>query len=155
MLPVQPARCSRDESGSSRLYRVPGAATATLVPETSAHRWPGPDAAGPAVPFTRPDAGSWTVTTTSARAGVLRLRLTDVPGWHATIDGRPLELHSFLGIMFQARIPRGHHVIELRYWPKAFSVGIVVAGASVVGLVAYPVLTGLYLRRRRRRTGHA
>ncbi len=140
--------------GNSQLYRVPGAATATLVPETSALLWPGPDAAGPGIPFTRPDSGSWRLTTNSARAGVLRLRLTDVPGWHATIDGRPLELHSFLGIMFQARIPAGHHVIQLRYWPKAFSVGLLLAGAGVASLAAFPLVTALHTRRRRR-TSHA
>ena len=46
---------------------------------------------------------SWTVRTDSTTAAVLRLRLTNVPGWHATIDGRPLELQPFSSVMLQAR----------------------------------------------------
>ena len=41
----------------------------------------------------------------SAEPQLLRLRLTDVPGWHAWIDGKSLGLERFSGIMLQARIP--------------------------------------------------
>jgi uncharacterized membrane protein YfhO len=47
-------------------------------------------------------------------------------------------------MMFQARIPPGRHVIELSYWPKRFTDGIVVAALGVIGLVT----TGLVARRR-------
>ncbi len=48
--------------------------------------------------------------------------------------------------MIQARIPAGHHVIELHYWPTLFTVGLIVAGScallllsmSVVALLARP-----------------
>ncbi|HLM97415.1 MAG TPA: YfhO family protein, partial [Acidimicrobiales bacterium] len=63
-----------------------------------------------------------------------RLHLTDVPGWHGTIDGRPLSLEQFSGAMLQARIPAGRHTVELRYWPDAFSVGLGLAIAGAVGL---------------------
>ncbi len=66
---------------------------------------------------------------------ILRLRLVDVPGWHATIDGKPLQLIRFAGVMLQARIPPGHHTIELQYWPDTFTAGIVVAMVTVVALV--------------------
>jgi len=135
--------------GASQLFRVPGAASATLVPASSSPQWPPSDAAGRAVVLTRPDAASARLVTDSSTGGVLRLRLTDVPGWRATIDGRPLALHPFLKIMFQARVPKGRHVIELRYWPTAFSAGLWIAGAGVVGVVLVFV-TGW---RRRPRSG--
>jgi uncharacterized membrane protein YfhO len=81
---------------------------------------------------------------------VLRLHLSNVPGWHATIDGKPLSLEPLSGIMLQARIPPGRHVIQLHYWPTAFSVGLVVALVSAIVLAGVPLV--LFLRRRRHGT---
>jgi uncharacterized membrane protein YfhO len=81
---------------------------------------------------------------------VLRLRLTDVPGWHATIDGRPLPLERYAGVMLQARLPAGRHVVELHYRPSAFDDGLVLAALAVVGLVVVPLAARL---RRRARPG--
>ena len=82
---------------------------------------------------------------------MVRLRLTDVPGWHATIDGRPLPLTTFAGVMLQARVPPGRHTIELHYWPATFTWGIVLAAMAAIGLVAALVIDAL--RRRRTSTG--
>jgi uncharacterized membrane protein YfhO len=65
---------------------------------------------------------------------VLRLRLTDVPGWDASLDGKPLALESFGGVMLQARIPPGRHQVVLHYWPTTFTVGIVLCVIGAVGL---------------------
>jgi uncharacterized membrane protein YfhO len=67
---------------------------------------------------------------------VLRLRLTDVPGWHATLDGRPLALQKYAGVMLQAEIPAGHHTVDLHYWPASFTLGLALAACSVVALSA-------------------
>ncbi len=119
--------------GDESLYKIPGAAEAILVsaPGTSV---PSPDSAGRPVAVTHPDPRSWKIETDNATEAVLRLHLTDVPGWHATIDGRPLRLDPFSGAMLQARIPAGRHTVELRYWPGAFSVGLGLALCSVAGL---------------------
>ena len=87
--------------------------------------------------------------TDASTAQVLRLRLTDVSGWNATIDGRTLDLDQFSGIMLQARIPPGRHVIELHYWPKAFAIGLVLALGSFLALVG--ALVGTQLSRRKKR----
>lgn len=121
--------------GNAKLFRIPGASTVTLVPLT-ARGLPGPDAPGQAVAVSDPDPSQWRMTTDAAGPGVLRLRLTNVPGWHATIDGHPLGLEPFLGIMLQARIPPGHHVIELQYRPAAFTLGLVLLGLAAIGLIA-------------------
>ena len=81
---------------------------------------------------------------------MLRLRLIDIPGWTATIDGHPLKLSRFLGIMLQARIPPGIHTIELTYWPTAFTIGLVVAGLTIGTFLSVFVL--LRVRRRRDQT---
>jgi uncharacterized membrane protein YfhO len=67
------------------------------------------------------------IENSSSSPHVLRVRVASVLGWHATSDGRPLPTSSYLSMMFQARIPRGHHVIEFTSWPKRFTEGIVLA----------------------------
>ena len=74
------------------------------------------------------------MVTSSSSQAELRLRLTNVPGWHGSIDGKPLPLQAFSGIMMQSRVPAGRHVIVLRYWPDAFSAGLVLAALSALGL---------------------
>ena len=131
--------------GNEKLYRVPGAAVATLVPLTEAGGLPGLDAAGRSLTVSHPDPADWRLSTDAAVPSVMRLRLTDVPGWQATLDGRTLPLERFAGVMLQARVPAGHHVVELHYWPGTFSLGLVLAGCAVVGLG-----TGVVVGRRRR-----
>ncbi len=135
--------------GNEDLYRIPGAGLATLTPPLAGGRLPGPDAPGTVVPVSDPDPSSWRIVTHAAGPQELRLRLTAVPGWHATIDGHPLVLQHFLGVMLQARIPPGRHVIEVRYWPPAFTAGLVLGGAGVLGLGAASVVGWVRLRRRR------
>ncbi len=122
--------------GDEDLYRIPGAAAATLTSTPNSCRLPGIDAPGKPVVVTHPDPASWRIVTHSSAPGVLRLRLTDFPGWHGTIDGKPLQLLRYSGVMIQARIPAGTHTIELHYWPETFTAGLVLAGASAVGLCA-------------------
>jgi hypothetical protein len=135
--------------GNQALYRIPGAASATLTPLSAKGDFPSDNAIGAPVAVTHPDPASWKVVTHAVTAQVLRLRLTDLPGWHATIDGQPLSLTTFSGVMIQARIPPGRHIIELRYWPNSFSVGIVLALVALAGLVLAVVAETV---RRRKRT---
>ena len=130
--------------GDEELYRIPGAAKATLTPLSTGGALPSADARGTPVSVTHPDPASWMLGTDARTPSVLRLRLTDVPGWHGTIDGKPLALQRFSGVMLQARIPAGAHTVELRYRPAAFSVGIIVAICSAGGLAV-----ALALSRRR------
>jgi Bacterial membrane protein YfhO len=134
--------------GDETLYRVPGGAAATLTPLPAGGTYPPPYAPGTPVTVTYPGPASWKLTIDAPGADVLRLHLTDVPGWHATMDGRPLDLDPLAGTMLQARVPSGHHVVELRYWPTAFTTGIVLAVVSVIGLAGGLVVGA---RRRRRR----
>jgi uncharacterized membrane protein YfhO len=67
---------------------------------------------------------------------VLRLHLNAARGWHATIDGKPLSLSTYSGVMLQARIPAGRHTIVVNYWPETFTLGIILAVLAVIGLVA-------------------
>jgi len=137
--------------GDEKLYRIPGASAATLSAVTATGALPGSDAPGAPVPVTHPDPATWRLETTGDRPQVVRFHLTDVPGWHGTIDGRPLVLQRYLGMMLQARVPAGRHVIVLRYRPPAFTVGLVLAAAGVVGLLALLVAGPMWRRRARHR----
>jgi hypothetical protein len=123
-----------EDVGDEGLYRIPGSALATVVSAGTGSPFPGVDATGSPVPIRNLDSSSWTMVVDTTHPAVLRLRLTDVPGWHATIDGRPLQLYGFDGIMLQARVPAGRHVIELSYWPATFSTGLVLAALSALAL---------------------
>ena len=136
------------QPGNEDLYRIPGAARATLTPIRSHAPLPPPDAPGSAVAVNDSNPARWSLTTNASTPTVLRLHLTDVPGWHATIDGRPLQLESLSGLMFQARIPAGRHAIELHYWPATFTAGLIIAVVTALALIA-ALGTQLYTRRRR------
>ena len=120
--------------GNEDLYRIPASSLATLVPAPSA-TWPATDAAGKPVPVAWPGPSELRVATHSSSPQVLRLRVSSVPGWKATIDGRPLALTPYLSIMLQARIPPGRHIIVLQYWPNRFTEGLVIAACTVLVLV--------------------
>jgi hypothetical protein len=120
--------------GNELLYRIPQSGRATLVPARPGAPLPPDDAAGRVVDVQEPNPATWEMSTNASRAAVLRLHLTGVPGWHATIDGRPLALQAYSGVMLQARVPPGHHVIDVSYWPGAFTAGLLVAALTVVAL---------------------
>jgi hypothetical protein len=126
--------------GDEVLYRIPDAGVATLTPLTADNRLPPDDAPGTPVTVTHPDPSSWRLVSDADSRRVLRLRLTDVPGWHASIDGHPVPLERFAGLMLQVEVPAGHHTIELYYWPATFTTGLVLAGCAVVGLVGAAAL---------------
>ena len=133
--------------GDEDLYRVPGAAAATLVDLRPDGSLPGKYASGAPVKVTHPKPGTWRMVTNTTTPRVLRLRLTNVPGWRATIDGKPVDVSSFARIMLQVRVPPGRHVVELQYWPKTFSVGIILAFCAVFGLAVLLVLAWIRSRR--------
>ncbi len=134
--------------GNERLFRIPGSSVATLTPIGRRGSLPATKASGKPLSVTYPSPTSWKVVTNATTPQVLRLRLTDVPGWRASIDGRPLALRRFNSSMLQATIPAGKHIVELHYWPEAFTAGLVIAAVTVIILVSVAV-TGRWRRRHR------
>jgi hypothetical protein len=138
--------------GGEALFHVPGSAQATLSPVPASGRPLALDARGRPVAVTHPSPASVRLVTDSTTPQVLRLRVTALPGWHATIDGHPLALdHWAAGAMLEARLPPGHHVIMVQYWPGLFSAGLVVAVFVVAGFAVAVAVT--VIRRRTRLAG--
>jgi hypothetical protein len=134
--------------GNEDLYRVPGAAMATLIPlRSQSADLPRPDAPGAPVHVDDSNPARWSLTTDASTPAVLRLHLSDMPGWQATMDGRPLPLQSLADFMLQARIPPGRHVIELSYWPAAFSLGLIAALVTAIALAVALVVEAVWRRR--------
>ncbi len=124
------------------LYKIPGAGAANLVGLNAPA-----DSTGKVVKVDHPSPSSWRVVTSGSTPQLLRLHLTRLPGWHATIDGRPLTLKPFSGVMMEAQVPRGRHVVELTYWRRTFTVGIVLAIVGVLCLAMAAVVSTLRQRR--------
>ena len=133
--------------GNEDLYRVPGAAAATLVALGQNRSLPDKYADGAPVRVTHPSPNAWRTVTHSDTNSVLRLRLSNVPGWRATVDGRAADVYPFARTMLQVRVPPGRHVVELRYWPKTFSLGIILALCAVLGLVILLTISRIRSRR--------
>jgi Bacterial membrane protein YfhO len=139
--------------GDEDLYRIPGAAAATLTPVSSKGVLPADDAPGKPVAVSHPSPSSWKMTTAGDREQVLRLRLTDEPGWQATIDGKPLKLVPYADVMLQAVIPPGDHSIELHYWPPLFTVGLILAACAAALLLTASIMAMVRARRSSRPSG--
>ncbi len=133
--------------GDEYLYRVPGAAAATLVALRNNGSLPGKYTNGAPVNVSHSDPSSWRMITHGNTQSVLRLRLSNVPGWHATIDGKQVDLTPFAGVMLQVRVPPGRHVVALHYWPSTFPIGILVALGALSGLVVLLVFSRTRSRR--------
>jgi hypothetical protein len=114
------------------LYRVPGGGVVTTQPEGS----PGDSATARVVPVEGSDPSSMRLTVSDKSPSVMYVHVTDLPGWHATIDGHSLSLHDWGGTMMAASIPSGHHVIVIRYMPAAFRYGVILAIVTAVALIA-------------------
>jgi hypothetical protein len=135
------------------LFEVPGSGRATLVPLARPH---GTTGAWSVVETTsEPGPGSLRVSVDAATRSVLQLRLTDVPGWNATIDGSPLALRPWHDVMLEAIVPPGHYAVVLSYHPRALTIGLGAAVAAAAALALWLCATAFGARRRkgRRREG--
>jgi hypothetical protein len=127
--------------GDEYLYRIPRAASATLVPSKTTTRWPSVDARGAPVHMMWTGPSGVRLVTRSSSASVLRLRLASFPGWQASLDGKPLALSPYLSMMLEAHIPPGTHRIELHYWPDNFTEGIALAALAVAAFAGVAIFS--------------
>jgi Bacterial membrane protein YfhO len=79
------------------------------------------------------------VLTTSERPAALLLLDTMYPGWSATLDGVPADIHLANGAFRAVDVPAGSHRVVFSYLPDSLLAG---AGVSAVGVL---VLTWLAL----------
>ncbi|GAB3880007.1 YfhO family protein [Hymenobacter segetis] len=74
-------------------------------------------------------------------------------GWQAYIDGKPVPHIRADYVLRALQVPAGTHTIEFKFEPKAYAVGNGVSLAASIALLLVLVGTGVYVARRRERSG--
>jgi hypothetical protein len=133
----QPTNPLAEPPPNEDLYRIPDTAPVILAPASG-----GRTSEGAAVPLrvNGSNPARWSVISNASTARILQIHLSNVPGWSATIDGRPLVLERSSAFLIQANIPPGRHVITLHYWPSTFTGGIAAAIVTVLLLTGWIVI---------------
>jgi hypothetical protein len=78
---------------------------------------------------------SWRIRVVSSAADRLTVADPFFPGWIARLDGRPVPIDAAPGDPVQVLVPPGSHRVELRYHPRSWSAGCVVAVAAALTLL--------------------
>jgi hypothetical protein len=140
--PVPPGAEKVAVLAGQTLYRVPGAARFSFAGQT----------ANRVQSVTGSAATSFTIRTGGPTSGTLVMRVTAVPGWHCTIDGRPADLATFDGVMQSVKVPAGAHVVTLRYLPDRLVVGTAAATFTVLAFAGAALIPVIRRRRQAART---
>ncbi|MGY3091425.1 hypothetical protein ACVWYF_004492 [Hymenobacter sp. UYAg731] len=74
-------------------------------------------------------------------------------GWQAFIDGKPVPHIRADYVLRALQVPAGAHTIEFKFEPKSYAVGNGVSLAASIALLLVLVGTGVYVARRRERSG--
>ncbi|MFT5686505.1 MAG: hypothetical protein ACI8RZ_007461 [Myxococcota bacterium] len=74
-------------------------------------------------------------------SGLLVLTDTWDPGWSATIDGAPANVHIANGYQRAIPLPSGAQFVTLRYWPDGLSAGLLISLGSGLLLLVWGVRT--------------
>lgn len=119
------------------LYAVPGASRFSFLGSPAGDR---------VVSASHPGDASYRLRLAVDSPATLFLRITDVPGWRASADGRSLVVKSYDG-MLAVQVPAGTTSLDLRYWPARLTIGFVAALVALVALVGCAAAE-IVLRRR-------
>ncbi len=80
------------------------------------------------------------------KPGELIAKISALPGWHATVNGKPVRVVTTGNIFLTVVIPKGASTVTLDYLPAAFSDGII---AAAVGILIIAILLVVDLHRYR------
>ncbi len=86
------------------------------------------------VRITRRSSGSLDLDATLACNGMVVLSESYVPGWSATMDGRPVEIREVYGALRGVAVPQGTHHIRMKYRPLSVILGAGFTLAGVIGI---------------------
>ena len=80
-------------------------------------------------------------------AGILVLADSFYPGWNAYVDGKREEILR-ANLFFRAvALPAGEHIVEFRYEPRSFKIGLVISVTTIFALIVTTVICVLRKRR--------
>ena len=141
------------EIGGENLFQVPASGTVMLKAIGSRASLLKGDSRAVRVRYG--GGGRVTFAVKLAHSESVRINVTDLPGWRATVDGRAVALHPTHGLYFLARLPAGTDRVTLTYWPRLFSVGLVLAVVAALILAVGGLLRLMPVARRRSGRGGA
>lgn len=101
----------------------------------------------------RYSSGSVTLRVDAACPGLVVLPDTYFPGWRASVNGREAPIYPTDGAFRGVAVPKGTSRVELRYEPRAFTIGILVSLAGLAGFAVVALVTASRRRTRRRAGG--
>jgi hypothetical protein len=127
-----------------------------VVLETAPDVPPSPNAeTDPAVTVESARRNSTTLVVDAPRPGLLYASESYFDGWSARIDGRPVEILPANYAFRAIAVPPGRSRIEFRYWPPGLTLGLVVSGGALLGLIAFGFGSALSAPASARRTTSA
>ena len=76
------------------------------------------------------------IETDSAANAILSVSEVYYPGWQASVDGEPVPiLRAYAGLR-AVSLEAGQHMVEMRYRPLSFQIGLAISAASALSLLA-------------------
>ncbi|MBV9126242.1 MAG: YfhO family protein, partial [Planctomycetes bacterium] len=69
--------------------------------------------------------------------GFLVLGDSFYPGWKATVDGQPARMYLTDYVLRGVLVPPGDHLVEFRFRPAMFYLGLCLSGLSAVLLIGF------------------
>ena len=92
------------------------------------------DPAQDAAAITRSHSRAMTIQAQLGCAGLVVISETYDRGWHATVDGNPVELREVDGALQGVPVPGGRHEVRLSYLPRSFVTGSILSFAGLFGI---------------------
>ncbi|MHB8262302.1 MAG: YfhO family protein [Acidimicrobiales bacterium] len=129
---------------SFTIYEVPGAHRFTLVgPDLNdaVHTAEqGSPMYGKVASWRWVSSNHLSIRAVSSQPSELLARVTDVPGWHARVNGHAVPVKRAVGTMLAVPLPRGKSTIDLTYWPASFTAGIIAAILAMIIIIALVII---------------
>lgn len=71
-----------------------------------------------------------------------RLVISEIiyPGWRAWLDGKPIPIQAYQGLLRSVDLPEGEHLVQFRFLPTSLYLGSIIFFLSVFALAAYTIL---------------
>lgn len=73
----------------------------------------------------------------AAESGVFTLSFPFSKRWQVTVDGSPTTAHRTNGYLIGVPVPKGTHLLELKYWSTPTVVGVAVSLLVLFGLIVF------------------
>ncbi|HTW13410.1 MAG TPA: YfhO family protein [Solirubrobacteraceae bacterium] len=118
--------------GNEDLYRIPDSGLLTLNTAGTALT-----AGGRVVPYRWTTPNTVVAHVTAGRSSQLRIRISNLPGWQASVDGHAVPISTFAGAMMSIDVPAGKHEVTLTYDPGSWRLGLVLCVLTVLILLIY------------------